>query len=173
MQESSPGSRIPRRSFIGLAAFAALFPSLGLASSSKPARRSDSCASISSVSTPTAKARCARRVAVAECRKADDACVASALAKKFNVSPSRLTWSLRQFNTVAADRKHWSDLTMEEIGRMLTSAEGKDPGVSESREEWIRFTLGDENGYIPPDGPARARSAQQNHERNGRKADRA
>jgi hypothetical protein len=108
------------------------------------------------VSTPTAKARCARRVAVAECRKADDACVASALSKKFNVSPSRLTWSLRQFNTVAADRKHWSDLTMEEIGRMLTSAEGKDQGVSESREEWIRFTLGDENGYIPPDGPARA-----------------
>jgi hypothetical protein len=127
MQERSPGLRILCRSFIGLAAFAGLFPSLGLASSSKAARRSDSCASISSVSSPTAKARCARRVAVAECRKADDACVASALSKKFNASPSR-----------------------------LMSAEGKDQEVSESREEWLRFTLGDEHGYIPPDGLARA-----------------
>src|SRR5438477_5656113 len=86
MRENSQRSRILRRSFIGLIAFVALFPSLGLA------------------------------------------------------RPLKLP-------------KHW---TMEEIARILTPAKAKREEVSESREEWRRFMLGDENGYIPPDGLARA-----------------
>lgn len=39
----------------------------------------------------------------------------------------------------------------------MRERESDDPErEGEYREEWIRFTLGDENGYIPPDGLARA-----------------
>jgi photosystem II stability/assembly factor-like uncharacterized protein len=40
--------------------------------------------------------------------------------------------------------------------KLNVSTSRKNEEVSESREEWLRFTLGDENGYIPPDGLARA-----------------
>lgn len=42
------------------------------------------------------------------------------------------------------------------FARFWRSARRVERAASESREEWMRFTLGDENGYIPPDGLARA-----------------
>ncbi len=125
-------------------ALAAVLPSLALAGS-------DPCSS----SAPELRARCARSVAVAAFRKGD-AAVARSLSKKLDLPELGLRKGLRRLNSAAASRKRWCDLTVEELKEIVTYAAQSKEKLSESREEWLRFTIGDENGSIPPGGLARA-----------------
>ena len=163
MLGNSLSDGVSPRSLAGWIALVALLPSLALAGPSKipdrAASKSDPCSSISlapSASAPELKARCARSVAVAVCRKGDDAGVASSLSKKLELPEPRLTKGLRRLNSVAQSRKRWCDLTAGELKEILAYAAESKEKRSESREEWMRFTIGDEKGSIPPGGLARA-----------------
>ena len=81
---------------------------------------------------------------------------AGSLARKHNVAELRLKKGLRRLNSAAATRKRWCDLSAAELDEILTYARQSKEKLSQAREEWLRFTLGDEKGRIPADGLTRA-----------------
>jgi hypothetical protein len=146
----------------GWIALAALIVPLSLAGSSKtPARASkpDPCASASLPETSGSElqARCARSVVAASCKNGEPAAV-NALAKKLALSERELTKGLRRLNSIAQSTpKRWCDLTVAELQQLLASAsEESKEGASQSREEWMRLIIGDEEGVSPGGGLARA-----------------
>ncbi|HSP17232.1 MAG TPA: hypothetical protein VLV78_20990 [Thermoanaerobaculia bacterium] len=102
------------------------------------------------------QARSARSVVVAACRNGDEARVAPALARRLHVPEARLRKALRRLNNTGEAPKRLCDLTVEDLEQILTDAARSNEGKSESRDEWMRFTIGDEKGSIPPGGLARA-----------------
>jgi hypothetical protein len=82
-------------------------------------------------------------------------------------SADPVTTALARFHFAKPER--WCGMTSADMARLLASAtraravEAEENGAEENeaaeaehREEWIRLTLADENGYIPPDGLVRA-----------------
>jgi hypothetical protein len=102
------------------------------------------------------QARSARSIAVAACRNGNEAGVASSLAKRLGVSEARLEKALRRLNSEGQPQKRWCDLTSADFREILSDATRPNEELSESREEWQRFTIGDENGVIAPGGLRRA-----------------
>jgi hypothetical protein len=114
----------------------------------------DVCQSFSSASPAAVQAQCAQRIAAAACRTGSADRVTSVLAKKLGLTVERLTATLNRFQVPTT--KRWCGLTVAQISQILATAGRPKADAAEHRKEWIRFTLGDENGYIPPDGLARA-----------------
>ena len=136
--------------------FAAAVAPVVLLAVTAAASPSDGCKSLSAGSAPAVKARCAQQIAAAACRTRSGGRVTSILSKKLGVPAGQLTEALRRFRV--GPGKAWCGLTVAQMSQILATADRPKRGekASEHRQEWIRFTLGDENGYIRPDGLARA-----------------
>jgi hypothetical protein len=150
------------RSVIALALCAAtvlLVSALGLAAPLRPTEEADACAALA-LSPPTlaieARAQCALSIVAGACREGEDALMETSIATRLQLPAVRLKKALRQFNSLRESQKGWCDLTPEELRQVVAAAGRSKEALSESREDWVRFTIGDENGSIPPDGLARA-----------------
>jgi hypothetical protein len=141
-----------------IAVFVAL-PALAVAAPSSTPRlavKGDRCAA-ASLSSLDGKVRCARSIAAAACLRSDaPGAVAEALAKNLDVPALRLLRPFRRLNSDAPSVRRWCDLTVDELRDIVQSALEEEDERSESREEWQRFTMADENGVIPPGGLSRA-----------------
>jgi hypothetical protein len=143
----------------GRLALVIFVPFLSLAAQSKPSA-SDPCVSMSRASTAASarvQARCAKALINGLRGKADDLAIASTLARSLAIPEFRLMRELHRLNGIAQTApKRWRDLTLDDLSQLLASASSEKEEASESREEWMRRLLGDENGFIPPDGLSRA-----------------
>ncbi len=147
----------------GRLALVTLLSFLSVAAQSKPSAGNipnDPCAPASLASPATeagVQARCAKVLIAGLRGKADDLAIASILARKLGIPEFRLMREIRRLNSIAETApKRWRDLTVDELSQLLASASSEKEEASESREEWMHRLLGDENGFIPPDGLSRA-----------------
>ncbi|MFZ2490688.1 MAG: hypothetical protein WA208_04305 [Thermoanaerobaculia bacterium] len=133
---------------------AALLALLTATGTEAAAVKRDPCASKVELSSIQA-VRCAQSVVAKTCARKDGAIVAK-LSNVLGLSESRLRRGLRVLNRRNATEKNWCDLSAAEVERVVSAARQSKREVSQSREEWLRFTIGDENGFVPPDGLSRA-----------------
>jgi len=156
------GSRSIHDSTAALARWIAVLvtlPALAVAPPSRTPSRAatgDRCVA-ASLNSLDGKARCARSVAAAACDRGEaPGAVAETLAKYLGVPAFRLLGPFRRLNGAATAVRRWCDLTVAEFRDIVQYASEREDERSESREEWQRFTMGDENGFIPPGGLSRA-----------------
>lgn len=103
-----------------------------------------------------AYAHCAQALALASCREGGDAGVVKQLATRLVLPELRLIKGLRRLNSERRSSNNWCDVTLAHYAAIIDYAAAAPTDLAEQREDWIRYTLGDENGIIAPGGLSRA-----------------